>query len=353
MDFKNVIRESISKQDQQIFVKFCLLKDYSTYMIHSELTKFLGSLASPKKTIEKWVAKYRKGERVSSTNIGGDRSDQVIRQQRIEKIESCFEESRHWSLRSLASTTGIPLSTLSVILKRDLKMKKKLGKWVPHKLTNDQQNFRSLCCRVNLQTYQKTKSLLKRTLTIDETWVKLYMEPDRDQRRQWLKEGEQIEPTLCENTYGQKRMLIMAMDFDGIAYYELLPERQTVNAEVYIGFLSRLLAKWLGRKDSKGVWLLHDNARPHVARVVKDFLDERGISTWEQPGYSPDISPLDFCCFGQLKRRLKGIEHHNWREFEIKLELAVKNLNDEGKMDGVQHLPSRWQRVIDANGFYF
>lgn len=232
-------------------------------------------------------------------------------------------------------------------------MRKKYGKWVPHKLTEDQKDFRALCCRVNLQTYQKTKSLLERTLSIDETWVKLYMEPDRNQRGQWLRKDEEAEPAVVEDIHGNKRMLIMAMDFDGIAFYELLPEKQTVTADVYISFLKKHLNKWLRGKDSRHVWLLHDNATPHKARIVKDYLAEKGISTWDQPGYSPDISPLDFCCFGQLKRELRGINHHSWSEFESNLKQAVKKLNNEGRMNGIQQLPSKWKSVINSEGMYF
>lgn len=178
------------------------------------------------------------------------------------------------------------------------------------------------------------------------------MKPDRNQQRQYLFPGEEPEPTVCEVIRANKRMLIMAMDFNGIAFYELLPEKQNVNSEIYLQFLKRNLNKWLKGRKSTQVWLHHDNATSHKARIVKDFLASKGISTWEQPGYSPDISPLDYCCFGQLKRRLRGVEHKSWDELEIKLKQVVKDLNNEGLMDGVAMLPSRWQRVIDSEGLY-
>lgn len=147
-------------------------------------------------------------------------------------------------------------------------------------------------------------------------------------------------------------MLIMAMDFNGIAFYELLPPGSTVDGEVYKSFLERKITEWLSGKDSRHLWLLHDNARPHKARVVKEFLIEKQISTWDHPPYSPDISPLDFCCFGQLKRKLRGIRFDNWDVFITAMEEVIEQLNREGHMKGIQQLPERWQRVIDAEGAY-
>ncbi|EFN69523.1 hypothetical protein EAG_08814, partial [Camponotus floridanus] len=39
---------------------------------------------------------------------------------------------RHWSLRSLAARTGIPYTTVQSIVRDEMKMRKVLGKWVPH-----------------------------------------------------------------------------------------------------------------------------------------------------------------------------------------------------------------------------
>ena len=36
--------------------------------------------------------------------------------------------------------------------------------------------------------------------------------------------------------------------------------------------------------------IVHDNARPHVPRVVTDFLAEQNITLVPQPAYSPDLN---------------------------------------------------------------
>lgn len=196
MDSTEIIKKSVSTGDEQSFVKFGLLQKHSAGLIFFNLTKLLRPLAKSKSTIERWASRLKKGEPLTSNNFGGDRSDAKIHEERVEIIKSCFDESRHWSMRSLASRTGIPLSSVQRIVTNELKMTKKLGKWVPYKLTSDQENYRELCARVNLRTYNKTKTLLNRTLSIDETWLSLYMEPDRNQQRQYMYQGEQPEPTV-------------------------------------------------------------------------------------------------------------------------------------------------------------
>jgi histone-lysine N-methyltransferase SETMAR len=62
----------------------------------------------------------------------------------------------------------------------------------------------------------------------------------------------------------------------------------------------------------EGGWLLHhDNARPHVARIVRDFLESHGIETVPHPPYSPDLAPRDFYLFPNLKKALKGKKIHH------------------------------------------
>lgn len=352
MDARNSLIESISARDQRVFIKMCLLLGHSGSIVHQNLVKICGNNALAKSTVEGWMTKFRKGEVSVEEARGGDRSDKVLKAQRIEQVKSLMDDDRHWSTRSLASRISLPQTTVSAILRNDLKMKKLLGKWIPHELSDSQRQMRVFLARQNIKIYNKTKAILQRTISIDESWVSLYMQPNRDQARSWQYPGEQPETVPRENIHGDKRMLIMAMSWDGIAFWELLPPKTTVTGEVYRGFLERYLKRWLGKRSISALWLHHDNARPHKHQLVKEYLAENKINIWEQPPYSPDISPLDYGCFSLLKRKLKGIHHQSWTEFERALDSAVEELNESGQMDAIQRLPDRWQRVIDSEGAY-
>ncbi|KAI4898716.1 hypothetical protein NFI96_008935 [Prochilodus magdalenae] len=42
-----------------------------------------------------------------------------------------------------------------------------------------------------------------------------------------------------------------------------------------------------------GFLLVHNNARPHVARVCRQFLENEGIDTIDWPTGSPDLNPIE------------------------------------------------------------
>ncbi|KAE9547360.1 hypothetical protein FO519_009429 [Halicephalobus sp. NKZ332] len=151
------------------------------------------------------------------------------------------------------------------------------------------------------------------------------MQPQRDQSMVWTKPNEPGPSIPMESMHGGKRMLLMAMDFEGIAWYHLCEENETINADRYKTILEREIPKW---------------------------LRERRIIEWKQPAYSPDISCCDYGCFGPLKRELRSGAHANWSEFENHLKEVIEEGRRNGHYLAVQQLPERWDRVIKSEGEY-
>jgi hypothetical protein len=102
-----------------------------------------------------------------------------------------------------------------------------------------------------------------------------------------------------------------------------------------------------------GSWLLlHDNAPAHRPVLIKDFLAKNNVTTLEHPPYSIDLTPAEFYLFPGLKSALKG-----WRFCYV---TDIKNATEELKwlsqnsyQECVQHLYSRWQNCVLAQGDYF
>jgi transposase len=56
-----------------------------------------------------------------------------------------------------------------------------------------------------------------------------------------------------------------------------------------------------------GVLILHDNARPHLGKDVRELLDGYSWEVPPLPSYSPDMSPPDFDLFPKLKINTRGV----------------------------------------------
>jgi len=58
------------------------------------------------------------------------------------------------------------------------------------------------------------------------------------------------------------------------------------------------------KSGTRGIKLLHDNARPHVALATREFIRSSGIELLGHPAYSPDLAPCDYYLFDFIKQRL-------------------------------------------------
>ena len=87
-------------------------------------------------------------------------------------------------------------------------------------------------------------------------------------------------------------------------YYELLPTGTTVTAVVYAAQLQKLagvIQKERPKRDK--VLLLHDNARPRVAKMTRQTISEPGWEVLPHPAYSPDLAPYGGGRYGLLGPR--------------------------------------------------
>jgi transposase len=124
-----------------------------------------------------------------------------------------------------------------------------------------------------------------------------------------------------------------------------------MKAALYCEILERVRTS-LGDSQRR-VILQHDNAKPHIAKVVKKLLNDLGWETLEHPPYSPDLAPSDFHLFRSMEHALRNKLFQTVRAMEQFLIgfFASKSLDLYRR--GIDSLPNKWEEVIEAEGDYF
>lgn len=84
---------------------------------------------------------------------------------------------------------------------------------------------------------------------------------------------------------------------------DLIIRNGNLNARQYVDRMLRPVIRPLFRQR-QGLTFQHDNARPRVARVTRDFLVTNNINVLPWPAYSPDCNPIEHM-WDALQRRLR------------------------------------------------
>ena len=227
----------------------------------------------------------------------------------------------------------------------------KLGKWVPHELTEANKQARVTACQSLLGRCRRFH-WLESVITMDEKWV-LYSNVKR--RRSWCSKGQQPKPSPKGPLVQKKVMISVWWDCrgGGVIMLDLLPCNTTINKDVYCEQIDRLKIA-LAEKHSnlKKIIYHHDNAPAHRAKKTSDKLKEAGWEIMVHPPYSPDLAPSDYHLFTALQRAIGDTEFENEEDVKSFLDNFIVSKPRDFWMKGIKTLPERWQKVIDNEGDY-
>ena len=99
--------------------------------------------------------------------------------------------------------------------------------------------------------------------------------------------------------------------------------------------------------------LMHDNARPHVAGLVKNWIDNQAITLQRQAPYSPDTNLMDRYVFRNFEsfRRFNDFENINQMK-EAVMDFVTNRLTSEKLHRELDRLKQDIQAIIDIGGDY-
>jgi histone-lysine N-methyltransferase SETMAR len=130
----------------------------------------------------------------------------------------------------------------------------------------------------------------------------------------------------------------------------VLPDGYNVTADLYCQQLDRVAQKLKGKHDR--IYFLHDNARPHIAKSIREKLLRLGWVIIPHPPYSPDLGHTDYHLFRSLSNQLSEKKFND--ESNLKTDLAdfFSQKSRDFYERGIFSLPERWQRVVDSDRVY-
>ncbi|KAG5327632.1 MOS1T transposase, partial [Pseudoatta argentina] len=134
---------------------------------------------------------------------------------------------------------------------------------------------------------------------------------------------------------------------------ELLLQRQKRKGFTITGDRYRLQLMRLSRALKEKVILLHDNARPHVAKPVKTYLETLKWEVLPHPLYSPDIAPSDYHLFRSLAHSLCEQKFTSYEDCTKWFDSWISSKDEQFFRRGIHSLPERWSKVVESDGKYF
>ena len=107
-----------------------------------------------------------------------------------------------------------------------------------------------------------------------------------------------------------------------------------------------------GRLRRSKMFVLMDNAHPHVAKFVISKIRNLNWEILPQPPYSPHMAPSDYHLFHALNTQLQGENFADVDEVKLWVKNFFASHSPQFYRRGIEDLPRRWEQIMDSNGQY-
>lgn len=189
-----------------------------------------------------------------------------------------------------------------------------------------------------------------RCLFSDESRFCLY--PDSRKVRVWRRQGERYnENSMIEYVpYGGNSLMIWAgisTDFRT----ELVIFNESMTANLYLERVLQPVVLPIAQNIGPNFVYVDDNARPHRARIVNDFIHREHINRMYWPALSPDINPIERI-WDALQRRISSRRNHpqNLNQLENALVEEWARIPVEIVNNTIRSMHQRCEEIVRSRG---
>ena len=259
----------------------------------------------------KWCREFSEGRTdVHDEQRSGRPS--LISDELLQENEAEIRANRRVTIRELHHIIPeVSKTTIHEAVTAKLGYRKLCACWMPKMLTDDHGTKRMGSALKFLTRYaQEGREFLESIVTGDEIWGFHHTPESKQQSLQWHHtHSPRTEKFKTSISVKKKNMASIFWDRKVILLVDFMPPGSAINAAAYCDTLTRLrraIRNKMRGMLSRGVCLLHDNARPHSAHVTTALLEKFKWDILDHPPYSPDLAPSDFHLFLHLKQHLTG-----------------------------------------------
>lgn len=189
-----------------------------------------------------------------------------------------------------------------------------------------------------------------KVLFSDESRFCLYSPDGRE--RVYRRRGERFADCTVSERYSYNGGSVMVWaGISADAHTDLHFFDRNMNADVYVEDILLPYVVPYAPFIGENFLFMQDNARPHTARRVFDFLDEVGINRLVWPASSPDLNPIEHL-WDNLGKKVRN--HVPAPQSLQELQRVLQNAWDAITQDEIkrliQSMPDRMNEVIRARG---
>lgn len=347
-----------TKDRQYFLIESLRRNDMNATEVHNIISRAWPEECLSVVQIRKIMRDFNTGDRETfKRKDGSGRRKSEHRLENINAVRELLDEERNLTEEQIARRLEISNSMVHRILQDDLEMIWFRTKWVPHTLTEGNKAVRVDRCHSLIDSLS-TRLCKANLVTIDEKWFYCRNLKPKHRIGTWLSQemifaGDGPSQTGVRSTMEKKMMVIVALSQKGYHYFEILEQNQSINAERYVVFIGNLINFLQNSPEPiqpENLRLMHDNARPHVARHTAEYIASRNIRLLPQPPYSPDVN----LCDSYLFKRLESLrtDFNNIDDLRTFLNNELPHFNTARMGRALDNSIVTMRKIIEANGCY-
>jgi histone-lysine N-methyltransferase SETMAR len=298
--------------EQRVYIKMRTALKIDARTIHQELLLIQPDVAYSYRNVALWSSRFREGRASVKDDPRSGRPQTTTTQANIKRIEELVEEDRRISIRAIEVQTSLNLFTIHAILHDHLELRKRKSRWVPHELNPENKKKRLDFAKAMLKKFRSGRLRLDKIITGDECWFYHRKIKKAQINSSWRRSDEEPDTLVRRDRFEDKTMFSIFFRSTGHIQISYCDKGVTIDNQRYINdCLNPMIQEVESQRPECGVrdmYLLHDNARPHVHSNVRNFLESKGLKEIDHPPYSPDLAPCDFWLFDYIKERLDDEE---------------------------------------------